>query len=61
MGAAMAVEAKAKVKKRHALAISQFHAWKSQNPQATTRERVEMFDYLVDCAHMEQALNANSR
>jgi hypothetical protein len=61
VGVKMAVEAKAKVRQRHAIAISQFRAWKDQNPNATHKQKFEMFDRLVDSARLDQLINAQTR
>ena len=44
------VQKKSEVNKRHKLAISHFRKWLKENPKARRRQRVEMFDFLVDTA-----------
>ena len=42
------VEAKGKIRIRHEKAIVKFQRWLAENPDATRKQKVVMFDILVD-------------
>ena len=44
----MRPEAKAKVRRRHLLAIALFLAWQADHPKAKQVKRIQMFDAFVD-------------
>jgi hypothetical protein len=44
----MRPEAKAKVRRRHLLAIAQFLVWKHEHPKAGRAKQIQVFDAYVD-------------
>jgi hypothetical protein len=51
------MEAKAKIKQRHRLAIEKFIQWLAENPDSTLEQKIARFDVFVDSAKLEEHLN----
>jgi hypothetical protein len=50
-------EAKAKVRKRHNVAIAAFLQWKDEHPKAKLSRQIQIFDAFVDGAMLNEMLN----
>lgn len=50
----MTVQAKAKIKRKHEVAIEGFQKWKRKHPMATTQQCYDAFDRFVDSVELEK-------